>query len=202
MRRFSHMMSSLTCKHQNGNAPRLGVHHRYPHCPIRIQCPGRLCVYKASHQPFTNRRKMPHLSLVITIPLLNIMIVSKIQSANPSINSTTLGLVHHLQFSESDCLSLVRSSQHPVTFPVRIPTMSASRDSSDIRGKGYHQRVSMESDFGPEKFFSKGTKNAYIKRCGREDSVWEPFLLFKIIFRSGNNFCKEFVPIPLCAACR
>ncbi|KAM0797583.1 hypothetical protein BDR22DRAFT_862797 [Usnea florida] len=165
-RRISPMMSSLTCENQNGNAPRLGVHHRHPHCPIRIQCLGRLCVHKPSHQPFTNRWNLPHLSLVITMPPFKFTIVSNIVSAKPSIITTILGLVHHLQPRKSDCLSLVRSSQHPVTFPVRIPTMSASRDSSDIRGKGYPQRVSMESDFGPEKFFLKGTQNAYINRCG------------------------------------
>ena len=59
-RRISRLTSSLTCGNQNGNAPRLGVHHRYPHCPLRIRCPGCLCVHKASHQPFTNRWEMPH----------------------------------------------------------------------------------------------------------------------------------------------
>ena len=33
----------------------------------------------------------------------------------------------------------------------------------------------------------------------REDSIWLPFLINKIWFKSKNDFCKVSVLIPLCA---
>ena len=49
-----------------------------------------------------------------------------------------------------------RGDVYPITFPVRTPTKSVTIDSPDIHVKEYPQRVPMGSDFGPEKYSTKG----------------------------------------------
>ena len=108
------------------------------------------------------------LPLVITIPQLRLMIDSNTHLANPSITTTTLGLAHYLQSRKPDCPSLVRSPQYPVTLPVRISTMSASIDSSNIHGKDYPQGVPVETGFGPEKWCTEArdtTSRRLIHTC-------------------------------------
>ena len=49
-----------------------------------------------------------------------------------------------------------RGDVYPMTFPLRAPTQSRTVDSPDIHVQEYPQRVPMGSDFGPEKYLSKG----------------------------------------------
>ena len=49
-----------------------------------------------------------------------------------------------------------RGDVYPMTFPLRTPTQSRTVDSPDVHVQEYPQRVPMGSDFGPEKYFSKG----------------------------------------------
>ena len=49
-----------------------------------------------------------------------------------------------------------RGDVYPMTFPLRTPTKSVPIDSPDIHVKEYPERVPMGSDFGPEKYLSKG----------------------------------------------
>ena len=48
----------------------------------------------------------------------------------------------------------------PTAFPVKKPTRSLPIDSFDIHKKDYPQRVPMGADFGPERDFSEGLKDA------------------------------------------
>ena len=121
-------------------------------------------------------------------PHVIIMIVSMIHFENSYITATTQVLAHHLQSRKPDGPSRVRSSQHPVKFPVRTPTRSAPTDSSNIHGKDYAQRVPMGSDFGPEKYFSKEQRKLISSGVMREDLIWLPFLTSKMAFRSRIIF--------------
>ena len=49
-----------------------------------------------------------------------------------------------------------RGDVYPMMFPLRTPTQSRTADSPDVHVHEYPQRVPMGSDFGPEKYFSKG----------------------------------------------
>ena len=128
----------------------------------------RVLAVFASIKPVSNLSQIDgkcriDLPLVITIPAFRLTIVSSIHFTNFPIITTTEGLSHDLQPRKPDCPSVVQSSQHPMMFPVKTPTGSAPIGSSDIHGKDYPHQVPMGSDFGPEKYFSKGTKIAYIK---------------------------------------
>ena len=89
-RTISPLTSSLICGKQDGKAPRLGTHHWHPRGPLRIRCPVRLCAHKSSHQPFTNRREMPHrLTPGHHHPTPRLMIVLSIHFTNSPIITTT-----------------------------------------------------------------------------------------------------------------